>query len=825
MNDVRYAWRLLRRDVRYAAVAILTMMIGIGSTTTLFSVAYGVLLKPLPWADSDRLMRLTESRKGQQARLPGTISNGAYLAWRDQASTADAIGGYGLGGNGMTAAANGGEPARLQVARLTASMFDVLRVRPLRGRAFTADDERDTGGPYPMPTVLIVSYGLWQEWFGGREDAIGSVVRLDDQPVTIVGIMPRDFTFPDRETRAWLPMPVGSVLAANGVRRIQIFYAMARLKPAVTPQQAAAEATVRARTAPDPGFAAVAMFGSDAPSDVTVTPAIDAMTAEVRPALVLLLAAVSLLLATATANVGGLQLARAVTRRRELLVRAALGAAQRALVKQLIVESALIGGIGAIAGVILAVATQRMLRTLLPADFPRAADIAVNVPVVLFAVVVAIVTSVVCGLMPAASTRRLDLTSALADAGASSRVGGSGSGWTRLRGVVMAAQLAFACLLLVGAALLTRSFVALMHADRGYDPANVLSARLDLPPQQSDGRRHLALSDTVLARMRGEAGVRTAAAADALPFLSLGSALGTEMPSPSNPAVKQQVRANLRMVSPEYFAALRLRLIEGRLLSDAEGPATRPAVVVSRTFARQYLGQQPLGKLVPLRSGRIRAGAEAEVVGVVDDLRQTSVTESAGADLFISYRQFPDWWTRGSIIFVIRTTDDPLAHVQALRTALREQDPNVALDSIMTMEERVANSLAKPRLYAVLFVFFAAAALAIAAVGLFGLLSYLVAQRSREIGIRTALGAQASDIVALVLRQGTVIGICGMATGLWAAYVLTRYLSSFLYGVGRTDPPSYMTVAFAVGVVATLASVIPAWRAARIDPLVALRAE
>jgi putative ABC transport system permease protein len=352
----------------------------------------------------------------------------------------------------------------------------------------------------------------------------------------------------------------------------------------------------------------------------------------------------------------------------------------------------------------------------------------------------------------------------------------------------------------------------------------VLTARLDLP-QQTDGPRHAALSEAVIARMRAEPGVAAAAAADALPFLSLGSALGTEMPSPVNPSIKQQVRANLRMVGPEYFTALRLRLLQGRLLSDAEGPSTKRVVVVSRAFARQYLGSEPLGKRVPLRSGRIRATAEAEVVGVVDDVRQTSVTEPAAADLFIAYRQFPDWWTRGSIIFVVRTTDDPLTHVAALRAAVREQDPTVALDSIMTMEERVANSLARPRMYAVLLVGFAVAALAIAGVGLFGLLSYAVAQRSREIGTRTALGAQVSNIVALVLRQGTAISISGIAVGLCAAYVLTRYLSSFIYGVGRADVGSYITVAFAVGLVATIASIVPAWRAARIDPLVALREE
>ncbi len=825
MNDLRYACRLLRRDLGYTTLAILTMAVGIGATTTLFSVAYGVLLKPLPWADGDRLLRVTESRKGQQARLPGTISNGAYLAWRDQASTAEAIGGYGLGGSAMTAVASGGEPARLQVVRLTASMFDVLRVRPLRGRAFTTGDEQYDGGAYPIASVAILSYGLWQEWFGGRDDAIGRVVRVDDQPVTVIGVMSRDFAFPDRETRAWLPMPVGGVLGANGVRRIQIFGAMARLKPGVTPQQAAAEATARARTAPDPGFAAVAMFGSDAPSDVSVTPAIDAMTADVRPAIIVLLAAVGLLLATATANVGGLQLARATTRRRELEVRAALGASRRQLVRQLVTESAVIGSAGAVAGVTFAAVMQRVLPALLPADFPRAADIALNLPVVLFAAVLAIVASVACGLIPATQTGRLDLTYALAQESAASVAGGGRTPSARLRAAVMAAQVALACVLLVGAALLTRSFVALMHADRGYDAANVLTARLDLPPQNSDGPRHVALADAVIARMRAQPGVAAAAAADALPFLSLGSALGTEMPSPENPAIKQQVRANLRMVNPEYFAALRLRLVQGRLLSDADRASTKRVVVVSRSFARQYLGPEPLGKVVPLRSGRIGGGADAEVVGIVEDVWQSSVTEPAAADLFIAYRQFPDWWTRGSIIFAVRTTDDPFAHIQALRTAVREQDPTVALDSIMTMEERVATSLAKPRLYAVLLVAFAVAALTIAAVGLFGLLSYIVAQRSREIGIRTALGAQVPDILALVLRQGAAISISGIAVGLWAAYVLTRYLASFIYGVDRADVASYLTVAFAVGLVATIASIVPAWRAARIDPVIALRAE
>ena len=317
-------------------------------------------------------------------------------------------------------------------------------------------------------------------------------------------------------------------MGATGVRRIQIFGALARLKPGVTPQQAATEATARARTAPDPGFAAVAMFGSDAPSDVSVTPAIDAMTADVRPAILLLLTTVGLLLAIATANVGGLQLARATTRRRELALRAALGASRGQLVRQLVAESAMIGAAGAVAGVTFAAVTQRLLPALLPTDFPRATDVALNLPVVLFAAALAIATSVACGLMPATETGRLDLTHALAEESRASAAGGGRTRGARLRAAVMTAQVALACVLLVGAALLTRSFVALLRADRGYDATNVLTARLDLPQQTSDGPRHLALAEAVIARMRAEPGVATAAAADALPFLSLGSALGTE---------------------------------------------------------------------------------------------------------------------------------------------------------------------------------------------------------------------------------------------------------------------------------------------------------
>jgi predicted permease len=826
VNDVRYALRLLRRDPGYAAVAIATIALGIGATTTLFSVAYGLLLKPLPWADAGRIVRVAEARGGHQPRLTGQMSNGAYFAWQDHHDTIEALGAYETGVNNATALrGSGAEPVRIRVTGMTPTAFTVLREQPLRGRLFT-DDEVPAAGVTGVntPRPILIGYALWRDWFGGRDDALGTVLRVNDVPHTIVGVMPATFAFPDPETQAWAPLPIPQAVA-NGwpnARSIMLFGALARLKPGISPEQAAAQATSMARQAPDPGFAAVAMFGSDAPSEITVTPLAKAMTAEVRPAILLLLAAVALLLATAVANVGALQLARATTRQREIAVRAALGASRGVLLRQLFVESVAIAGFGAIAGLALAFGLDRILPSILPSDFPRAADIAIGLPVLTFATLLSVVAGLGACLMPASLTRRIDVTTALAEESAGSAVGVWRSRSGRLRTLVMSAQVAVACVLLVGAALLGRSFIALMHADRGYDPTNVLTARLDLP-QSTNGATRARVADAVIGRMHGVPGVLNAAAGNALPFTSLGTALGTKLPSPVNPAVNVQVHANLRMVSPEYFAAMRLSLFKGRLLTDGDGVSS-PAIVVSRSFAEQYLGADPIGKQVPIGFTK-ELRIEWQVVGVVGDMRQGAITDPQVPELFVTYRQVADAWRQSSIYFVIRMAGEPSSQIGALRAAVREQDPTMALDSIMTMQERLATSLAKPRLYALLLGGFAIAALAIAAVGLFGVLSYSVAQRTREIGIRTALGAQVHDIVTLVFKHAIVIALAGVVLGLWSAYVLARYLSSFLYGVLPSDVLSYILVAGVVVAIAAIACVVPARRAARVDPLIALKAD
>jgi putative ABC transport system permease protein len=822
VQDLRYGVRLLRRERGAAAVAILTMALGIGATTLLFGVVDGVLLKPLPWPGADRLLRVTETRQGRVGRVAGTISNGTFLAWRDSPTTIEDIGGWLTETATLTEA---GEPVRVPIIPTTPGLFPMLKVRPLLGRLF-----REGEGKRGETDVAILSYSLWQERLGGGADVLGRVVRLDNRPYTVVGVMPREFAFPDRETRAWTAWSVPPVAGEGGAQVGVIFRAMARLREGATPAQAAAEATARARSAPDMSMVARALFGAAGPIDVSAVWERQAITADVRPAILVLFAAVALLLATATANVAGIQLARATTRRREIAVRAAIGAGERRIARQLLVENAMVGLSGGAAGVALAATVQKLLPSLLPAGFPRLDAVTIDGRVLAFALAVSVAASVVCGLLPAWTARRINLAGALSEDGIAPLGGTVRSPTGRVRGLIMTGQVAIACVLLVGAALLARSFVSLIRADRGFDPSNVLTARVPLPPGYPP-ERWSQLLDSIAERMRGVPGVTHAAYGSALPFLSFGGFTAFNLRSPNNPDVELNVQAAQRVVSPDYFGAMRLRLVAGRTLTDADTTTTPPAIVVNRTFARQYLGDRPIGFHIPRRgprAGGIRfadPNADWEVVGVVDDMRQEA-DAPLQPEIFASTRQITAGTTNLGFdpILVVRTTTDPVAHVAALRSILRDAAPALALDSVMTMEDRVMTSLAKPRLYAVVLVGFAAFAVLIAGVGLFGVLSFSVAQRTREIGVRSALGARAADIVRLVLGQALWIVGVGVAIGLLAALAAVRLLSAFLYGVRPYDGLTFVAVPLVVVVAAAISCVVPARRAAKVDPLTALRA-
>jgi len=821
MNDIRSGLRQVRQAPAYAALVIVTIAIGIGATTTLFSVVDGVLLKPLPWPRAERLVRVTETRQGRTGRVAGTVSNATFLAWRDHPDTIEDLGGWLTQTATMTGA---GDPVRVSVLPTTASLFAILRARPLIGRLFVEGD-----GARDQPGLVILSYGLWQERFGGRPEIVGNILQFDDKPYTIVGVMPREFAFPDRETRAWTAWSVPPLLAPNGMQVGVIFRAVARLRDGATFVQAAAEATSRARAAPDMGFAARALFGATGPIDVSAVPELQALTADVRPAIQVLLSAVTLLLMAATANVAGIQLARSTTRRRDTAVRAAIGAGQLRIVRQLVVENAVVALCGGAAGLVLAAALQKMLPSIVPAGFPRLDAVTLDGRVLSFAIALSVLTSVACGLLPAWHACRVNVVEALSEDGAAPIGGALRSPIARTRAAIMAGQVAIACVLLAGATLLTRSFVSLMRADRGYDPVNVLTARLPFPANYPiESRRQLL--ERLDVRLNAVPGVTHAAYGTALPFLSFGGFTAFTMRSPLNPATELSVQAAQRVVSPDYFAAMRLRLVAGRTLTNDDTPTTPPVVVVNRTFAHQYLGDRALGFRIPQRgprAGGIRFAdehAEWEVVGVVDDMRQ-DVASPLQPEIFASINQITTQTTNVNIdpILVIRTSANPTAYVPTLRALVHEQAPALALDSVMTMEDRVMTSLAKPRLYAIVLTWFGGFAVLLVGVGLFGVASFTVAQRTREIGVRSALGASPGHIVGLILRQTLWIVAIGIVLGLAATLASARTFSAFLYGISAHDVPTLTTVVAVIVAVVAIACIVPAHRAATMDPLQALR--
>jgi putative ABC transport system permease protein len=820
VRDFRHALRLLRREPGYTAVALLGIALGICATTTIFSVAYGVLLKPLPWPEADRLVRLEERRGGRSGRVPLTITNSTYLAWTES-STVEALGGW----MSVTSTfSDGGDPERIRLGRLTPTVFSVLQARPLIGRVF---DPRDAASA--QSDVAILSHGFWQRRFAADPGVLGRSIRLDERAYTVVGVMPAAFAFPDRETAAWIPAYIAPVFSDDGARiSLQIFGAIARLRPGVTPSQVAAEGTARARSTKEPGTATLALFGSAEPPAVTATPAREVLIAEVRPAIRVMAAAMALLFATAIASVVIVQLARLVRRRREMTLRAALGASTSRLARQWLTESVVTGVAGGLLGLTGARLAIAVLPSVLPADFPRLGDIAFDWRVALVSAAATMMAIAACALFPALQARRVDLTQSLADGGTAPAGLGRRTPTARLRSALMAGQVAVACLLLIGAALLGRSLQSLIDVDRGYDADNLLTARLPLPSGPTFGNNG-ALLEQIKRRIGALPGVTSAAFGNALPLVSAGGMTGLNVRLPRDPSVVAKVQALHRTIDPAYFTAMGLRLRAGRLLSDSDTSTSQPVLVVNKSFADQYLGPDPIGRRLPLSLYR---KAEWEVVGVVDDMKQgglqtgafVATADSAQPEMFSSYRQFPEMRT-DTIFLVARAGSDPSALTPAVRAIVRELAPALVLDSVMTMEERVMASLSRPRAYALVIGVVAAFALTIACVGLFGVLSYNVAQRSREIGVRTALGATSAQIVRLVLRSGTTIVAIGLATGLGAAALLVRSLSAILHGVQPFDPLTFVAVPAFLLLATAAACIAPARRAARIDPLRALRAD
>jgi putative ABC transport system permease protein len=827
--DIRLALRLMRRQPGFALVSITLIALAIAATTSIFSVVNSVVLKPLPSVKVDGLVRVFEYDARRGRTMP-VLSNSTYYAWHDTPETIEGLAAW----DDWPLSYEG--PSGLELvrgARITANLFPLVGVSPAFGVNFTEEQEI-------TDDAIILSHGFWQERFGGDVAALGTSLTLGGRARTIIGVMPRGFQFPDRLARVWLAARPPTVIESVATRgfgksvtlRFSFHNGLARLKPGVTPERAAAEVAARVADAfKKRRLDASGPFADGGTVKVALTPMLDWMIKDVKPALWILSAAVLLLFAAAIGNVANMQLSRAAARQREVAIRSAIGASSRRLVRHLLVETSMIAAMGAAAGLAITATLLRLLPTLMPEDFPRLDDIAIDGRVVGAAAGLSVAVALITCLMPARLARRVNLTSALAEDGAAPVGLSQRSPAARSRGLIIAGQVAIAALLLVGAGLLSQSFVKLMAIDRGYQPANLLTARLSHFSQSLPTAARSQFYDDVLTRLRSLPGVTNVALSDELP-LTPGRRLG-EIPGNNPVRPGQPLEGAIHVVSTDYVDAMGMTLLRGQNFATADERTSELVILVNQSFAKRYIPGEPLGASIsldldggrpcePTKAVKSACTNRWRVVGILADVRQSGADAPAQPEIFASRSQFLSAMPATQYV-AARTTGDPAALASDLRAIVTSASSRGVVEEVMTMDTRLMTSLARPRLYAVLLGGFAVFGLLIAMIGLFGGLSYVVAQRTREFGVRTALGASPRDIVILVIRQGTILTISGLVAGFGIAAATVRYLAQFLFGVAPLDPATFAVVGAVLTATALVACAIPARRAARIDAIEALR--
>ncbi|MGB7923252.1 MAG: ABC transporter permease [Pyrinomonadaceae bacterium] len=817
-QDLRYATRLLLKMPGFTFVAVLTLALGIGANTAIFSVVYAVLLRPLPFDHPEQLVRITGELR--QMNLPDAGMSGPELFdFRDRSGLFSDISGlYPINAN-LTEV---DQPERVEALLVDVNYFSLLGARAQVGRVFQKEDY-STG----IAEVAVISDGVWRRRYGAGQDVLGKKFRLDNDLYTIVGVMPAGFRHPGRsiqtDVEVWVPAGWTGTPFNNPPRGAYMLQgALARLKPGVTLEQAQARMN-------ELGQELRKEYPNDYPDKAGWSPRViglhDDLVGNVRPALLMLLAAVGFVLLIACANVANLLLARASARRREIAIRRALGAGRLRLIRQLVTESVVLSLLGGVLGLLIAVWGVDLLVKFSPANIVQLGAVGVNGSVLIFTLVMSLLTGVVFGLAPAIQASNPDLQETLKDA-ARSTTGGAHR--NRMRSLLVVSEFALALMLLISAALLIRSFWQLQTVDPGFRSENVLTARLWLPqPNQPETgpyfkhERRAQLYREVLQRVASLPGVQTVGSVSQLPLddVQFSNTFGIE--GRSDATAGDVYSAQMMLASPGYFEALGIPLLKGRLFTDQDDEKTPRVVVINQTLAQRFFpAEDPVGKRIQVRNTRGEP-PWMTIIGVAHDVKAEGLDVENRPQVYFPLQQVSNL----SLALVIRTASDPGALTEAVRREVRAVDPDLPVYAIRTMDEVMAKAVSQRRFSMVLLGVFAFIALALSAVGIYGVMAYSVSQRTHEIGVRMALGAQPRDVLRMVITQGLTLIFAGMAVGLVGAFIVTRFLSGLLFNVSPRDPLTFAAITLLLAIVALLACYVPARRATKVDPMVALRYE
>jgi putative ABC transport system permease protein len=799
LPEIRYAVRLMLRSPGFTLVAVATLAIAIGASTAIFTLVNAVLLRPLPYREPDRLVVVWERNAARNSHR-NVVASSNFLRWREQARVFEGM--AALATDSVTLAGQG-EPEALRIQWVSAALFRLLGVGTVRGRTFLEEEDR------PKPDRLLISHRLWQRKFGGDEAVVGRAVQIDGQPWTIVGVLPPEFSILDREVDLWRPLGLSPAAWQPRGRGLRV---VARVAEGVSFEKAQSEMeTVAARLRAEfPDF--------NAGWSVNVVPLAEQLTGSVRPALLVLLGAVGCLVLIGAANIASLLLMRATFRQREMAVRAALGASQGRLLRQLIVESVALALVGGAAGLLLAVWATDLLAgvAIRQLALPSTATIAIDRLVLSFALVVSALTGLLFGAVPALAASRPQLVETLK--GASRSI--AGSRHARARQLFVVGEVALAFVLLAGAGLMVRSLDRLLRTDPGFRPDRVLTLQVGLPASRyPEDHQRVAFFKTLAENLERHPSVEAAGAISFLPMTGLASRTRFWITDRPEPPAAEKPSTEVRVVSHQYFKAMGIRLLRGRLFDEREAAGSPRVLIVNETLARQYWpDEDPIGKRLSISWDEVPFDT---VVGVVGDVKHDALDGAPSPMIYWPHTRV-DYPGMG---IVVKTTGDPLALAGAAVSEVRALDRDQSVSGIRSLDDILSQSTARRRLIMRLLAVFAAIALLLAGLGIYGVVAYTMTERRYELGVRVALGAEPRRLVAGMVGQGLALAGTGMVAGLLGAMAATRYLASLLYGVGATDPATFVAIATLGAGVAALASYLPARRALRLDPMIALRNE